>query len=159
MNKAYHTVLYENFSLLTDNGGRVITRKEWDQLKNTMDAYFTHHSDDEIDRRNKQAQFERMREMQQLIDHKGEPKKKPGFVYFLEYEGQGVKIGFTRNLTSRIKQLQIASPFKLNLLFYIETSEPESVEHHLHEHFKDKCLNGEWFDITKEDISELLGVS
>jgi len=89
---------------------------------------------------------------------KEESEKKPGFVYFLEYEGQGVKIGYTRNLTSRIKQLQIASPFKLNLRFYIETSEPELVEHSLHEQYKDKCLNGEWFDITKEDIKELYEV-
>lgn len=159
MSRAYHTVLYENFTLLTDNSGRVITRKEWDLLKGVMDTYFMHYSDDEIEYRNKQAQIERMQETQHLMNSKEESEKKPGFVYFLEYEGQGVKIGYTRNLTSRIKQLQIASPFKLNLLFYIETSEPESVEHQLHEHYKDKCLNGEWFNIAKEDITELFGVS
>lgn len=72
-------------------------------------------------------------------------------VYFISNQ-QYVKIGFSKNVESRMSSLQTASPTKLTLLFSIDGD--TYTESKLHEYFKDFRMEGEWFDILSLNITE-----
>ena len=68
-----------------------------------------------------------------------------GFVYFIQSEmaGQPIKIGYTKNIESRLKQLQTGHPASLALLGQLPG--PQSLETSLHKTFAADRLYGEWF--------------
>ncbi|MER6736544.1 GIY-YIG nuclease family protein [Streptomyces puniciscabiei] len=59
-----------------------------------------------------------------------------------------VKIGKTSNIGNRLRQLQTASPFPLQVWWSRETTDPE-LEAKLHRHFADKRMSGEWFQFAE----------
>ena len=62
-------------------------------------------------------------------------------IYFIK-QGQYVKIGYTENLSRRVKELQTASPQPLKVLLTIPGS--RETEKALHSFFSSKRVNGEW---------------
>ena len=74
------------------------------------------------------------------------------YVYFLRNSGtEQVKIGRTKNIDNRIKQLQTGNSGKLFYDFYIETSNSNLLEKTLHKKFSDKRIRGEWFKISQNE--------
>lgn len=63
-------------------------------------------------------------------------------VYFIK-QGDYVKIGFTNRFKTRLNQLQVSSPIKLEVLAIIDGDKTD--EQKLHEQFKHIASNGEWF--------------
>jgi hypothetical protein len=82
-----------------------------------------------------------------------------GCVYFFKHKGiDAIKIGMTNksNPKNRFSSLKTYSPNGASIIGYIETPHFQELESLLHEKYKSKRLNGEWFDITKEDcINEI----
>jgi len=78
-----------------------------------------------------------------------------GSVYFIESEF-GWKIGKTRNLKRRKNIFEVKLPFHFVLRYHIKSTEISNLEKQLHEHFKDKQINGEWFLITENEIKEYI---
>lgn len=68
------------------------------------------------------------------------------YVYFIS-DGQYCKIGFTKNIKKRIESLQTNSPNKLQLIKYFKTECAKDLENFLHDLFRTKKVNGEWYDI------------
>jgi hypothetical protein len=81
-------------------------------------------------------------------------KEKKGYVYFLKSE-HGWKIGQTNSLQRRFKEIKTLLPFELNLEYTIKTSDYVELEKKLHNFFKDKRINGEWFLLNDDDIKSL----
>lgn len=79
---------------------------------------------------------------------------RPGIVYLLQ-SGEYYKIGMTSNLASRKAWFDIHLPHKTELIHTIPCNDALRLERHLHEHFKDKRLNGEWFSLSEADIAEV----
>lgn len=84
-------------------------------------------------------------------------KQKPlnkGFVYIIreDYTGR-YKIGKTKKLDARLKLFNVDLPFEVELVHSIHTQNCDETERLLHEHFAHKRVNGEWFDLTEEDIA------
>ena len=79
-------------------------------------------------------------------------------VYFIS-DGKYVKIGCTNNIEKRIDALQTCNSNKLELLYFMKCYDANRIEKMMHEFFKDKRMNGEWFDILdlfkKKDNSEI----
>ena len=63
-------------------------------------------------------------------------------IYFIK-QGDYVKIGFTNRFKTRLNQLQVSSPIKLEVLGIIEGNKND--EKNMHEKFKHISTNGEWF--------------
>lgn len=77
-----------------------------------------------------------------------------GFVYVMECAGY-YKIGWAKlSPTRRKRNLQIGNPLPITLVGAIEGS--MLVEAEWHETFKDKCVQGEWFALTDEDVATVL---
>lgn len=63
-------------------------------------------------------------------------------IYFIK-QGDYVKIGFTNRFKTRLSQLQVSSPIKLEVLAIIDGDKND--EQKFHEQFKHIASNGEWF--------------
>lgn len=81
--------------------------------------------------------------------HEGKEKVMNGcWVYFIK-GGDYIKIGISNNPQFRLAELQVASPYKLQLLemtWYESNSKAYAVEHDLHNHFQYVRAEGEWFE-------------
>jgi Meiotically up-regulated gene 113 len=75
--------------------------------------------------------------------------KSVSFVYFIyNQDSNAIKIGWARNVQTRLAELQTASPIKLKLLKTIQLETPteaQSLEKQLHRHFAQLRIQGEWF--------------
>lgn len=76
-------------------------------------------------------------------------------LYFVSNEEESiVKIGITRDLEKRLKNLTSCSPVKLKILLSIHCFDwdsklmPNEVEKYFHEEFKEYRSHGEWFYLT-----------
>ena len=69
-----------------------------------------------------------------------------GCVYFIEDGGTAsIKIGATRNVANRLRQIQTHTPSTLKLLAEIEIDDAFKIERRLHAVFADLRIRGEWF--------------
>jgi hypothetical protein len=75
-----------------------------------------------------------------------------GYVYLMK-SGRFYKIGSSRNVERRNYEIGIKLPEDINILHKIRTDDPIGIENYWHNRFKDKRKQGEWFDLSKEDIS------
>jgi len=78
-----------------------------------------------------------------------------GSVYFVKHKGlMPIKIGYSSNENpqGRFTNFNIASPYGIQVLGVIITEKPEKLEAELHKKYADKRLNGEWFNISLQDV-------
>lgn len=80
------------------------------------------------------------------------------YIYAIGNKSNLQKIGFAKNPSLRLKQLQTGNPEQLILHHYIEV--PESrvrlLEKHLHKELNYKKVKGEWFKLTPEECISFL---
>jgi hypothetical protein len=74
-----------------------------------------------------------------------------GFVYLMK-SGRHYKIGRTNSVGRRERELGIKIPVPPKTIHRIETDDPIGVEAYWHKRFNDKRGEGEWFDLSPEDI-------
>jgi hypothetical protein len=73
-------------------------------------------------------------------------------IYLLKDSQGYYKIGFTKNpINKRIKQLETGCAEDLELVFQFETRHNRKLETSLHNLFKHKHVNREFYDLTLED--------
>lgn len=81
-------------------------------------------------------------------------------VYFItdnEIDLSPIKIGFSKNIPKRIKELQTGNSSKLVLMGWLTSSNDSAREKELHQHFSSQRQDqSEWFDISPEDIFPIL---
>ena len=84
-----------------------------------------------------------------------EPRKKyKGHVYVIQRDGC-YKIGRTKHLEKRLKDLSALFPTPLDLICAIPSDDLIIDEKSAHARFDSKRIKGEWFDLTAEDIAWL----
>lgn len=74
-----------------------------------------------------------------------------GFVYLMK-SGRHFKIGHTKSVGSRERQLAIKIPVPPQTIHSIETDDPAGVEAYWHKRFDAKRGEGEWFELSADDV-------
>lgn len=74
-----------------------------------------------------------------------------GFVYLMK-SGRHYKIGRTSSVARRGGELAIKIPVPPKTIHSIETDDPVGVEDYWHKRFMDKRGEGEWFELSSEDV-------
>src|SRR5574344_1517161 len=80
----------------------------------------------------------------------------PCVVYLLESDNK-TKIGIAKSISSRIKMMQTGNPYPISLVYqhrFPSEKMAREVECTLHSHWKGFQLQGEWFNLTKEQKEE-----
>lgn len=72
-------------------------------------------------------------------------------VYLIK-SAQHYKIGKANNFEQRLRQVNLELPEKAVEVHRIYTDDPLGIEGYWHKRFKAKRLNGEWFELTEEDV-------
>lgn len=76
------------------------------------------------------------------------------YIYVLK-SGDFYKIGRTAKLDERIKRLSIQLPFPVKLVMAYEVRDAVFEEDFWHTELEDKRVNGEWFELSENDIAAL----
>ena len=82
-------------------------------------------------------------------DGVGEPEI--GYVYLLK-AGRNFKIGRSTSFERRSRQLAIQLPERAETVHVIRTDDPVGIELYWHRRFEAKRKNGEWFELSAEDV-------
>lgn len=80
------------------------------------------------------------------------PTLKNKYLYVLEFTNGTVKIGITKEKEKRMKAISSASGMDITRSYFTgKINNVQGLETELHRHFKDKRLNGEFFNIDFDD--------
>jgi hypothetical protein len=87
--------------------------------------------------------------LERLIDGSYE---RTGYVYCISDQLGHYKIGFSKVLDRRIKQLATQPPFELELIHSHLVFDMVAYESAFHHTYRQKRLKGEWFSLSEKDI-------
>ncbi|ANU23224.1 GIY-YIG nuclease family protein [Planococcus donghaensis] len=94
------------------------------------------------------------RELDYIIQLPTLTGKAPGYVYFVqEYMTGSFKIGKTKHIDRRMNVFNVKLPFENKLIFLIKSADHHQTELAFHEYYSTKRLEGEWFNLTREDLA------
>jgi len=73
------------------------------------------------------------------------------FVYLIK-SGRHFKIGKANSVEGRHRQLRIQLPQSAEVVHRIKTDDPYGIEAYWHRRFAARRLNGEWFELSADDV-------
>ena len=81
--------------------------------------------------------------------------RKKGCVYFFRHISlEPIKIGYSQNPSpyKRFNQFKTYAPFGAEIVGFIQTEIAKEIESKLHQKYSSKRLEGEWFNITDDEV-------
>jgi Meiotically Up-regulated Gene 113 (MUG113) protein len=89
-----------------------------------------------------------------------QPRTTAGYVYVLrQVNGTHYKIGHTSNPDKRKHTFDVKLPFAVEFDVLIATDDRYQLERDLHTRYADKRVNGEWFNLSDDDLEDLRGLT
>jgi len=90
-----------------------------------------------------------------IMDDLKKKEKERQNLYLLECQSF-YKIGISKNVNRRVKQINKSIPFKIKVVGYIYLGkQARSAETYWHDHYKKYRVRGEWFSIPKNEIPDI----
>ena len=82
--------------------------------------------------------------------------RRPGYIYLMKAENGYYKIGRSKDVPARLKQLNREFPIKIEVVHQFWATDYISREKDLHFLFKDQQQEGEWFALDQGDIETIM---
>jgi hypothetical protein len=144
----------ERYWILDHFDRRILTRAEWLEIRERVDAFYDTYSDEAIEEYNDPVREMRAREaIQNRQEAKTVKPPKAGYIYLIcGEETSWYKIGQSKSPKIRLKQLGTQGPFHCRLIHSFGVADMDGVESFLHEHFRSKRAQGEWFNLDAGDV-------
>ena len=78
------------------------------------------------------------------------------FLYIIRCNSSNFyKIGVSQHPEYRITDLQVGCPYSLVLVYKKQFDNAKEVESLLHRKYWKRCVEGEWFELSKDDIDSI----
>lgn len=153
----YRAVWNEDYGLIIFHcNGYILSREEFQDLSSGMWNFYKELSDEDIARWNDEiTAYHRQRDESK----KKESKHDEGYVYLIQADNGLTKIGKSKTKKRRTEQLDITLPYETKLLGTIKSSKYSALEKELHDRYESKRIRGEWFDLDKDDVKEILAIN
>ena len=150
--QAYIIIEHEDGYYLSDGNGFVLKSEELMDIGKNLIKFSKKHNEDILEYNNKR-QIELYNEMTNWLGkYPKEQKEKPkGYIYIMECGGK-YKIGLSKNVERRKKELN-NRPFPVNIIYKSKLiSDVYKIEENLHNDLKNQRIDGEWFNLNDELI-------
>jgi len=144
---------FERLALYESQSGDLITRAELNAIIKAVSPFYEAVKDEAIIAFNSRPPTSYPAPPQELC----RPKTQAGFVYLLK-AGPYYKIGVSTNVDKRIEQLATLPPFDIELVHTTYDTDMYALEKDLHNLYADKRKNGEWFELTDNDVEYVKGL-
>jgi Meiotically up-regulated gene 113 len=82
---------------------------------------------------------------------------RPGHVYLVQAD-RYFKIGRSKQPNVRFKQIGLQLPFPFEVLHVIPVNDMHIAEKQLHAKYAHQHLNGEWFDLSQDEVAEIMSL-
>lgn len=80
-------------------------------------------------------------------------------VYVVQIRGTNkCKIGKTKRIKKRIKELRTGNPEAIDLKVFMITRDASKLEKILHNEFKNQNIGGEWFSLSEENLAGIMTI-
>jgi len=143
-----------------DQGGEIIAKEKFTDLIDKANAFYSNYSSEDIETANRENKERREQRFQDAKSLKASHSKaKPGIVYLIrENQGGFFKIGKSTDFKRRKSSLNLHLPVGYEVIHTINTQDIDRLERELHARFASKRMQGEWFDLTEEDVVSVKGI-
>jgi len=91
------------------------------------------------------------------IGQKVQRREQPGFTYIVQKRDE-FKIGYSINPIKRIANIVSISGENIQIICLLKTDYPKSLERLLHQTYRNKKTNHEWYALTKQDIIAITNI-
>lgn len=142
--------------------GIILTPGEWFDIKRHVDRFYQEVLAEDIDRRNEKTRASRIfdtHESAPLVPPPTRRVDRPGYVYILKSNNGYHKIGRTKNIDKRLVGIARDYPVHITALHYFPCRDCVGAELRLHRRFADCRLQGEWFDLSDEQVAWLVTIT
>lgn len=82
-----------------------------------------------------------------------------GYVYLIQSPTGAYKIGKSNNPDDRVHTFEVKLPFEIEYICKIRTDDMHRLESDLHWKFSEKRINGEWFNLSPDDVEYIKGLA
>jgi Meiotically up-regulated gene 113 len=146
--------------LMPSYANKILSRQQWAEVAAAAKDFYAEITDEDIEQTNqrwtREAEQEK-RELNTSLTKRAREVKRAGFVYLIkDGDTSHYKIGRTKNVTSRLKSLNIRTSSPLELIHAIKTKDAIRLEAEFHNYFGARRIKGEWFALSAEDVRMFL---
>jgi hypothetical protein len=99
-------------------------------------------------------------DVQSKRSDKPQRNKQKGFIYLVKAitPDTHYKIGLSKDPVTRIDNMGIKLPFPIEPIHTFKTNDMHVIETYLHQKYANKRLNGEWFELSEQDVADICAV-
>ena len=120
----------------------------------TLDQIYDERDQLETQKQEIENRIQQLQVLEQSVRER-KPRSTTGYVYLLQSSTGYWKIGRTHSPNNRLKTFNVKLPFEVEYKHLIQTDDMYALETKLHERFKEKRINGEWFALNDGDVREI----
>lgn len=82
-----------------------------------------------------------------------------GLIYLVKSERGLYKIGYTRNMSSRLSYLRKESSVGISLIYAFESTNVREDEAALHKRYAHRRIYSEWFELAEDEVDEFCSIA